>query len=172
MYQQKSLMTINTERLFIEQLSEADASFIFELLNTEDWIKYIGNRNINSPADAVTYIQKINENPDITYWSVKLRAPKAAIGLITLIKRDYLDFNDIGFAFLPAFSKKGYAYEATKAVLLNLAKNNIIENILAITLPGNKSSVKLIEKLGLKFEKIIEQNNEKLHLYGASGIWK
>lgn len=172
MYKQKYSITINTERLFIEQLSEEDASFIFELLNTDDWIQYIGNRNINSQADAVTYIQKINENPDSTYWSVKLKGTQAAIGLITLIKRDYLDFNDIGFAFLPAFSKKGYAYEATKAVLLNLAENNIIENIHAITLPGNKSSIKLIEKLGLKFEKIIEQDNEKLHLYSASGIWK
>jgi RimJ/RimL family protein N-acetyltransferase len=64
------------------------------------------------------------------------------------------------------FSNKGYAYEATKAVLIKLAA----ENIYAITLPENKASIKLIEKLGLKFEKIVEQDNKKLHLYGASKI--
>lgn len=161
-------MTINTTWLFIEPLSEKDASFIFELLNTDGWIKYIGNRNINSRTDAITYIQKINENPDITYWTVTLKETRAPIGLITLIKRDYLNFNDIGFAFLPAFSQKGYAYEAAKAVLHNLAEHRMIENILAITLPENKSSIKLIEKLGLKFEKTIEHDNEKLQLYSAS----
>ncbi|MCC6180497.1 MAG: GNAT family N-acetyltransferase [Bacteroidia bacterium] len=78
-----------------------------------------------------------------------------------MIKRNYLDFKVIGFAFLQTFSNKGYAYEATKAVLENLA----VETVFAVTLQENQSSIKLIEKLGLKFERIIEQNNEKLHLY-------
>lgn len=163
-------MSIYTERLTIEPLSEEEDAFIFELLNTEGWIRYIGNRNINAESDAVVHIQKIKENPATTYWSVKLKETQAPIGLVTLIKRDYLDFHDIGFAFLPAFSGKGYAYEATKAILQHLAESNHIENILAITLPENKSSIKLIKKLGLQFEKIIEQDKEHLYLY--SGLIK
>lgn len=58
-------MNIRTERLFIRQLSETDAAFIFELLNTERWIRYIGNRNIHSETDTLAYIRKINENPDV-----------------------------------------------------------------------------------------------------------
>lgn len=161
-------MTIDTDRLLIEPLSEKEARFIFELLNTERWIKYIGNRNIDSESDAINYIKKINENPDITYWTVKLKVDKVATGLVTLIKRDYLDFNDIGFAFLPNFFGKGYAYEATKEVLLNLARNNTIDDILAITFPENSASIKLIEKLGLKFEKTIKPANDILSIYHAS----
>lgn len=151
---------VKTERLFIRQLSEKDTCFIFELLNTAGWIQYIGNRNIYSESDALTYIQKINKNPNVTYLAVTLKEANTVIGLVTLIKRDYLDFRDIGFAFLPEYSNKGYAYEASKAVL-----TTIKENVLAITLPENKSSIRLIEKLGLKFEKIIKVENERLYLY-------
>ncbi|MDA3613806.1 GNAT family N-acetyltransferase [Polluticaenibacter yanchengensis] len=161
-------ITINTERLSIAPLSEKDAPFIVELLNTDGWIKYIGDRNIHTKAEAITYIQKIHEKPNINYWTVSLKETPAAIGVVTLIKRDYLDFQDIGFAFLPQYSQKGYAREATKAVLTQLAKQNIIEKILAITLPANKSSIKLLEKLGLKFRETIQQDNEQLHLYAAS----
>ncbi len=50
--------SISTERLLINPLSTYDDYFILELLNTEGWIKFIGNRNIHSQADASAYIQK------------------------------------------------------------------------------------------------------------------
>lgn len=161
-------MTIDTERLFVRPLCTNDAPFIVELLNTEGWLRYIGNRNVTDEVEAVAYIQRINENPDVTYWSVMLKATGMLAGLVTLIKRHYLDFHDIGFAFLPAFSGEGYAYEATKAVLVNLIKKDDLETIHAITLPDNTTSIKLLEKLGLKFESIIEPDKEPLLLYSAS----
>lgn len=99
-------MNFTTERLLINTLSENDAIFILELVNTEGWIKFIGNRNINSENDAIAYIRRINENRNLTYWTVRLIETDVAVGIITLIKRDYLEHNDIGFAFLPNFSKK------------------------------------------------------------------
>lgn len=159
---------INTARLVIKTLSEEDAHFIFDLLNTDGWIRYIGYRHIHAEADALAYIRKITEDPDTRYWTVRLNETNATIGLVTLIRRDYLDFHDIGFAFLPQYANKGYAYEAAQAVLSKLAKGGGIENILAITLPGNTASIRLIEKLGLRFERIIERSNEKLYLYSGS----
>lgn len=158
---------INTERLSIIPLSETDTAFIFELLNTDCWIRYIGHRNIYTEADALAYIRKINENPDTTYLTVTLRETHTPVGLITLIRRNYLDFRDIGFAFLPVYAGKGYAYEAAKAVLDNLAESNSKEALLAITLPDNTASIRLIEKLGLRFERIIERDKESLHLYST-----
>lgn len=161
-------MRITTERLTLSPLSEKDSAFIVELLNTEGWVKNIGDRNIRSKKDAREYIQKVTNNPHITYWTVKLKHGRLPIGLVTMIKRDYLPFNDVGFAFLPQFFNKGYAFEATKAVLLALVNSNGLEIILAISLPDNKSSIKLIEKLGLKFEKMINHENSILGVYKAS----
>jgi [ribosomal protein S5]-alanine N-acetyltransferase len=156
------------ERLSLEPLSESDNEFIIELLNTDGWVKFIGNRNIHSTADAIGYIQKINGNKNITYWTAKLKKTKSAIGLVTLIKKEYLEHNDIGFAFLPDFFGKGYAYEAAKEVLCYLSKNKRATNILAETLPENINSIKLLEKLGLRFEKEMEIENETLHIYGTT----
>ena len=159
------LMKFTTDRLLIEPLSENDTDFILELVNTDGWLKFIGSRNINSKTDAIAYIQKINGNQNITYWTVKLIKTKVSIGIITFIKRDYLEYNDIGFAFLSKFSKKGFAFEATQKVLESLIENKKITNILATTIPENINSITLLEKLGFYFDKKIEIDNEILHIY-------
>jgi [ribosomal protein S5]-alanine N-acetyltransferase len=161
-------VTLFTDRLLIEPLSESDNVFILELVNTDGWIKFIGNRNITSAADAIAYIQKINENQNVTYWTAKLRETNEPTGIITFIKRDYLEHNDIGFAFLPNFNNKGYAFEATQKVLHFLTQNNSFTYILATTIPENISSISLLKKLGLEFDKIIERENEILHVYKSA----
>jgi len=154
-----------TERLLLNKLSLHDADLIFELLNSEGWKRFIGDRNINTKEDAVNYIHKINNAPGITYWAVRLQEKQIPIGLVTLIKRDYLDHNDIGFAFLPQYAKQGYAFEAASAVLDELLNSGDHSTILATTLKDNVSSIQLLTKLGLAFEREITVGNEKLSLY-------
>ena len=52
-----------TARLLLDELKLHDAEFIMELVNTPEWIKFIEERNINSKEEAITYIQKIIDNP-------------------------------------------------------------------------------------------------------------
>ena len=79
-----------------------------------------------------------------------------------------MEYSDIGFALLPDYTNKGYAFEASMAVLKFLANNKSISHILAETLPENVISIKLIEKIGLQFEKTIRVDNEILNIYKAS----
>ncbi|MBS1729735.1 MAG: GNAT family N-acetyltransferase [Bacteroidetes bacterium] len=155
--------TCQSERLLIEPLSKKDARFIFDLVNTEAWLRFIGNRNVNSLEDASNYITKIQSNPNVTYWTVSLKEDKTKIGIITYIKRDYLETPDIGFAFLPAYSNMGYAYEASQAVIKNMI--NDYTQLEAVTIPENHSSIKLLKKLGFYFEKEIVIDNTLLHIY-------
>ncbi|MGG5208238.1 GNAT family N-acetyltransferase [Chryseobacterium sp. MIQD13] len=159
---------LTTKRLLIEPLTATDKNFIFELVNTGEWIKFIGNRNITSGTEAEAYIQKILDNPDILYWIVKLKDNGTKIGIITFIKRDYLKYYDIGFAFLPEFTQKGYAYEAANAVLSNVINSGNHSHILATTVSENENSINLLKKLGLHFDKEIEVDKKKLHLYEIS----
>jgi [ribosomal protein S5]-alanine N-acetyltransferase len=160
--------SFTTERLSITPLSTDDNYFIMELVNTAGWIQFIGNRNIHSVADADAYIQRIKNNENVIYWTVKLKATGEAAGIVSFIKRDYLEHHDIGFAFLPAFFNKGYAYEAAGAVLNGLVQNNVFTHILATTIPQNISSITLLKKLGLQFDKTIEAEAETLHVYKAA----
>jgi RimJ/RimL family protein N-acetyltransferase len=93
---------------------------------------------------------------------------QTAIGIVTLIKRDYLDHPDIGFAFLPAYSKNGYAFEATKEVLSDLLKQSGYQTILATTIKENDSSVKLLKKLGFGFSKEITHEKDLLQLFSIT----
>jgi RimJ/RimL family protein N-acetyltransferase len=159
---------ITTDRLLIEPLTVNNNNFILELVNTDGWIKFIGNRNVTSQVEATAYIQKIIDNPNTTYWVVKLKDNQTTIGIITFIKRDYLEHHDIGFAFLPSFANNGYAYEATSTVLRTVVHIYKLSHILATTVPENTSSIKLLKKLGLFFDKEIEVDKEKLQVYGVS----
>jgi ribosomal-protein-alanine N-acetyltransferase len=162
--------SLTTSRLLIEPLSEDDKNFIYRLLNTKGWIRFIGNRNIHSEEDAAAYIQKIITNLNTKYWVVKLNDSLTPVGIITFIKRDYLEHHDIGFAFLTEFEGKGYAYESANAVMKYLMVSFNLPYILATTIPENASSIKLLKKLGLHFEKEIEIDNEKLHVYSSKQL--
>ncbi len=158
-------MDYQTERLQVQNLSLSDSAFIFELVNTSGWIKFIGDRNITNTEDANTYIAKILANDQINYWVVKLKSGDASIGIITLIKRNYLDHHDIGFAFLPAYSKMGFAFEAAKCVLDQLKLNETHKTLLATTIKDNVNSIRLLEKLGFSFQKSITADGEDLLVY-------
>ena len=157
-----------TKHLTIDPLVESDDKFILELVNTEGWLKYIGDRNVHSKDDALGYIKKIIGRPGIRYWVVRLNHTGIPIGIISYLKRDYLENPDIGFAFLPTFSKNGYAYEATKEVLHLLIHSTEHSHILGVTIPDNIPSITLLKKLGFQFQKEIQVENERLHVYNIS----
>ena len=157
-----------SERLAITALSTSDAKFISELLNTEGWLKFIGDRKIHSPEDARSYIQKIINNSDISYWVVRLRQDDTPAGIISLIKRDHLEHPDIGFAFLPSFTNNGYAYEATKIVLNHFVGNTDHPFVFGVTVAENTPSIGLLKKLGFQFQKEIEVKKEKSLVYVLS----
>ena len=157
-----------TERLLLRAMNTDDAAFIAELLNTAGWIKFIGDRNVRTSEDAGNYIQKILTNPAISYRVVTLQEDETAIGVVTFIKRDYLDHHDIGFAFLPAYNKQGYAFEATKEVLTDLLNTGEYSTILATTIPENISSIQLLKKLGFTFSKQIVHESLALQLYAIT----
>jgi len=156
---------LTTERVTIEALNISDAEFIKTLLNTEGWIRNIGNRNIATIKDAETYIQKILGNDNYNYYVVRVKENSTPIGIVTFIKRDNQQYPDIGFAFLPEYAGRGYAYEASKAFLDNILEERKWENIIGITLITNSNSIKLLEKLGLRCRKTFKENEEHLFLY-------
>jgi [ribosomal protein S5]-alanine N-acetyltransferase len=157
---------LSTTRLTLSPLNLNDKAFIFDLVNTPNWIKFIGDRNVHSHEDAANYIQKILDNPDAHYKIVCLKETAQPIGAITLIKRHYLDHHDIGFAFLPNYYKKGFAFEATKVVLDDIVSDKTHTQILATTLKDNVNSIGLLEKLGLSYQKDILVGDDELMVFG------
>lgn len=150
---------LDTERLSLHAFTPEDAPFIVGLVNTIGWLTYIGDKKIHTTQQAIQYLQdgplKSYKDHGFGLWLVKLKSTSAPIGMCGFLKRDYLPAPDIGFAFLPEYAGKGYAYEIASATLQYAKENLGIKTIQAITLPANERSIKLLERIGLKFSKDI-----------------
>lgn len=162
---------METERLRLREFDSTDGEMIFTLLNSPGWLKYIGSRSIATIDDAVNYIEnklrKSYRESGYGFYLVELKTSGVKAGMCGLVKREGLDDVDIGFALLPEFENKGYAYESAKCVINYAVKTLNINKLAAITLPANLPSIKLLEKLGMKFEKKINipGDPEELLLY-------
>ena len=159
---------LETERLRLREFALLDAAFIIELVNTPGWIKYIGDRNIKDLAQAEAYLTngpiKSYHDNGFGLWLVETKEDFQAVGTCGILKRPGLDYPDIGFAMLPEFEGKGLAFEAAEATM-RYAKDILRQDIiLAVTLPENKDSIKLLEKIGMRFSKTVKLNSEEMLL--------
>ncbi len=155
--------------MVIQELELGDAPFILELLNTPQYIQFIGDKNVRSIKDAEANIQERIDSyasNGFGLWLVTLKESGVPVGTCGLIKRDALEHVDIGFAFHPNYFNKGYAYEAAKACLRYGYEKSGLSKVVGITDGDNQSSIKLLEKLGLQFEKELETpDSEKVLLF-------
>ena len=160
----KTYKEFETERLFIKPTLVKDAEFIFELLNTPKWIENIGDRNIKTVENAKDYIlnRMIPQLEKLGYsnYTIIRKIDNIKIGTCGLYDREGLDGIDIGFAFLPEYENKGYAFEAANRIKKAALNDFGIKVISAITTKTNVSSQKLIKKLGLELTGTIQLPNE------------
>ena len=168
------MLAFETERLSIRPTGIEDAAFVLALLNTPKWHKYIGDRKVHTQDQAIAYIENrmLSQLERLGYgnYTVIRKGDVTKIGTVGLFDREGLEGVDVGFAFLPEFEGKGYAFEASNK-LMTIAKNDFgLETINAITVKENLSSQKLLEKLGLRFEKLINlpSDPEELLFYSWS----
>ncbi|MFC5474329.1 GNAT family N-acetyltransferase [Paraherbaspirillum soli] len=150
---------LETDRLILRRLTCDDAEFYLELVNDPSWLRFIGDKGVKTLDAAREAILSgpvaMHERMGFSFYLTELKEGGVPIGICGLVKRDSLDDVDIGFAFLPRFWGKGYAYEAASAVMAYGRNTFGFDRIVAIASPDNHSSIKLIEKIGLKFEQML-----------------
>ena len=153
------MTVIETERLLLGKLSADDAPFILELLNEPAFLRFIGDKGVRNLDDAGEYIRKgpvdSYERHGFGLYLTKLKDGGVPIGICGLVKRDALEDVDVGFAFLEKFWSRGYGFESAAAVLKHGRDVIGLNRIVAITHPENVSSARLLEKLGMRFERMI-----------------
>lgn len=170
---------LETERLLLRRFNGDDGAFMCALLNDPAFLKYVGDRGVRNEQDGRAYIEsgpvaKYSQN-GLGPFIVELKESRTPIGMVSLFKREWLDDADIGFAFMPPWRSQGYAAEAAGAVLDYARTTLALERVVAITSLENPPSIKLLEKLGLTFERIVPSSDgkEQLRLFkigSGSGI--
>ena len=156
-----SAMTIlETRRLILRRFTFEDAPFILELLNDSSFLRFIGDRGVRNLEEAKGYILN---GPMASYekfgfglWLVESKGTAESMGMCGLLKRDNLPDVDIGFAFLPRFWGREYAVEAAAAVR-DYGRDVVgLKRLVAVTDRVNKGSIRVLEKTGLRFERMIQ----------------
>ena len=150
---------IETPRLFVRPITVDDAPFILTLLNEPSFLRYIGDKQVRNLEDARQYILNgpvaSYERHGFGLCLMELRESHTPVGICGILKRGELPDPDIGFALLPDFCNKGLAFEAATAVLNDARERLKLERILAITSLDNDASINLLERLGFRFERVI-----------------
>jgi RimJ/RimL family protein N-acetyltransferase len=162
------LKVLETKRLILRRFVPEDAALILELLNEPSFIQNIGDRGVRTLSDAERYIET---GPAASYarngfglYLVQVKDSHESIGMCGLIKRDSLEDVDLGYAFLPRFWSKGYAIESVLAAM-EFARNTVrLERVVAIVDPKNQGSIRVLEKAGFKFEKMIRLSADDIEL--------
>lgn len=148
------MVITESNRLRLEQFTAADSGFIIELLNSEGWLAYIGDRNVRTEEQAKAYLErgpvKSYQQHGFGLSKVVLKESGMPVGMCGLVRRDFLAHADLGFAFLPAQMGKGYAFEIAARTLEHGFATGAHQAILAITLPYNTACIRLLLKLGFR----------------------
>jgi RimJ/RimL family protein N-acetyltransferase len=167
------VIVLETDRLVLRRLTLNDAPFILELLNEPSFLRFIGDRGVRDLQTARQYLLK---GPIASYekfgfglYLVFLKESGDPIGICGLLKRDTLPDADVGFAFLPAHWRKGYAAESASAILTHGRRAFGLKRIVAITSPDNLASIGVLEKIGLKFERLTRLGDDprEVRLFGV-----
>ncbi len=162
------MQVLQTDRLLLRYFSVDDVEFVVRLLNEPSFIEHIGDKGVRTLEEANEYLF---EGPLGSYERfgyglnlVELKETGAPIGMCGLVRRDSLDDADIGYAFLEQYRGNGYAMESVEAVLAHSRETLGLGRIVAIVTPGNSSSISLLEKVGLKFERTIRMSDDDVDL--------
>jgi RimJ/RimL family protein N-acetyltransferase len=155
---------ITTARLSLSTISIDDATFYLQLLNEPSWHQFIGDRGIRTLEEAKTAISngpiEMQNRLGFSLYIVKLSDTGTPIGLCGLLKRDYLEDADLGYAFLPQYWGQGFAHEAASAVV-KYAKDELkMTRLLATTDLDNEASMQLLIKLDFTLIKTLSLHKE------------
>ncbi len=159
---------LETDRLTLRKITVDDDAFILDLLNQPSFIQFIGDRGVRTLDDAREYISArfiaSYEKFGFGLYLTSLKENEIPIGICGLVKRDTLKDVDVGFAFLPQYWLQGYAFESASAVM-GYAKNILdIQRVVGIATPDNQGSMRVLEKLGLRFERMIKLSEDDIEL--------
>ncbi len=167
------MKVLETARLSLRELNPDDAPFILELVNEPAWLRFIGDRRIRTLEAARDYVlngpMAMYRRRGFGLWLVESKGSGTPLGICGLIKRETLADIDLGFAFLSAHHRQGYAFEAATATVAYAKSVLGLARMVAVVSPDNEGSCRLLEKLGFCLERVtcLSENAPAVKLYAV-----
>lgn len=150
---------IETERLILREILEEDEKALFELDSDPDVHEFVGKKPIETLEQikmVITFIRQQYLDYGVGRWAVVEKSSGNVIGWAGLKFIDekvngHKDFYELGYRLMKKHWGKGYATEASKAIVEFGFEELEAEDIYAMTDPKNLASKKVLEKTGFKY---------------------
>ena len=147
---------IETKRLFLREITLDDKAELFKLHANSVVQKYTGEPVVESLEEMEQAIQeRISNYQKYGYgrWATFLKEGSQFVGWAGLAYLPEFDEIDLGYRFLPEYWGLGIATEAAQAILAYGFDQLQLNRIIAIAMKENLASIRVMEKVGMEFEK-------------------
>lgn len=166
---------IETKRLLLREITLMDKEKMFQLHSNVEVQKYTGEPLVESIVEMELAIQtRVKDYKKYGYgrWATFIKNDMQFIGWAGLAYLPEFEKIDLGYRFLPQFWGRGFATEASQAILKYGFEKLELKQIIAIAMKENKASIKVMEKIGMKFDKLApyESGGEDVVWYSCNNM--
>ncbi|MFJ5714303.1 GNAT family N-acetyltransferase [Neobacillus sp. NPDC093127] len=165
-----------TERCSINTFQKSDYFDVKKLYVNQEVRRFSGGIR-QEDSIGVVMDEMLNSSDDSFYWVVREKLTENFIGLVSLDPHHEGVYPEISYQLLPEWWGSGYATEVIQ-VILNFALNELnLAKVVAETQTANKSSCRLLERVGMEWERTISRFGAEQAIYSIQsknqgGTWR
>lgn len=148
--------TLETERLILRKMRPSDRSDMFEYACLDDVTRYLlwkPHSDDEYTLQYLRYIESRYKSGSFYDWAIVLKDSGKMIGTCGFTRFDHeADCAEIGYVINPKYRGTGIAAEAAREVVRFGFERLALHRIEARFMYGNEASLRVMQKLGMKFE--------------------
>jgi len=145
---------IETARLYLRQFTPEDLDDLYRIYSDPEIMKYLtGVRTREATEIAINTMLKSWEENNFGMWALVHKIDRKMIGRCGLVFLDKTREVELGYTLDKVYWNQGLATEASFASLNYGFQILKLERIVAIARPENIASQRVIQKVGMKYEK-------------------
>lgn len=149
------MQEIETARLYLRQFTPNDLDDLYRIYSDSEVMKYIG-KGVRTRTETETAIYNILEHweqNNFGMWALVHKIDRKIIGRCGLVFLDKTPEIELGYALDKVYWNQGLATEASFASLNYGFQILKLQRIVAIARPENLASQRVMQKVGMKYEK-------------------
>lgn len=146
---------LQTDRLLLRELNVNDSKSFYELNQNQNVIKYTGDTSFENITEAENFLRNYNdyEMNGFGRWAVIEKSSGEFLGWCGLKYVKEIDETDIGFRFFEKYWNRGFATESAMTCLKYGFEKLNLKTVVGRAMAENTASIKVLEKIGMKYEK-------------------
>jgi RimJ/RimL family protein N-acetyltransferase len=167
------MVILETARLTLRHLQSEDIDALFALYRDPEIRQYFpdGTRTLEETKQELEWFMYGHpEFPKLGLWATVERSSGAFLGRCGLLPWNIEGKQEVELAFLVDKKRwrEGFATEAALAIVHHARSALKLQRLICLVTPGNSASVRVAEKVGMSYERELQDELGLCHIYACS----